>query len=125
MVSTDDRLFIFLLLELAEYQKEQMRLQQRLQRHEEFIKGGHPPMGALPPPPHSHFPHMPPPLPPGTGGPSLMPQPLLSLDNDGRPDGFAMMGSNPLLPPRGGPHIPPDRNQPTFLLPAPVGQVRV
>ena len=122
MVSTDVRLSILFCLELAEYQKEQMRLQQRLQQHEEFMKGG-PPMGALPP--HSHFTHMPPPLPPGTGGPPIMPQPLLSLDNDGRPDGFAMMGSSPLLPSRGGPIMQSDRSQPTFLLPAPVGQVRV
>lgn len=100
-----------------------MRLQQRLQQHEEYMKGGPPPIGALPPP--SHYPHMPPPLPPGTGGPPIMPQPLLSLDKDGRPDGFPMMGSSPLLPPRGGPPMASDRNQPTFLLPAPVGQVRV
>ena len=112
----------FICLELAEYQKEQELIQQRLHRHEQFIRGppppGGPPVHILPPPPPHMMPGQPL-LPPGPPRPPQPPQPLLAI-NDTPPRGA--VPPNPLI---GRPvHGPPSGNVPPFLLPSPGGQVR-
>uniref|UniRef100_A0A1X7TYJ2 RRM domain-containing protein n=1 Tax=Amphimedon queenslandica TaxID=400682 RepID=A0A1X7TYJ2_AMPQE len=109
-------------LQLAEYQKEQELIQQRLHRHEQFIRGppppGGPPLHILPPPPPHMMPGQPL-LPPGPPRPPQPPQPLLAI-NDTPPRG--PVPPNPLIarPAHGPPSVP--GNVPTFLLPSPGGQ---
>ena len=111
----------FFYLELAEYQKEQELIQQRLHRHEQFIRGppppGGPPLHILPPPPPHMIPGQPL-LPPGPPRPPQPPQPLLAI-NDTPTRG--PVPPNPLIvrPAHAPPSVP--GGVPPFLLPSPGG----